>query len=84
MAVCNAGTGEVNFWHFPLLGKQKKLANVSLKIRKFGHDARKYRLVNTVTASFDTIMGQLSEMSQRKKSSYAVPQELELELIDMH
>jgi len=55
-----------------------------LKIRKFGHDARKYRLVNTVTASFDTIMGQLSEMSQRKKSSYAVPQELELELIDMH
>jgi len=29
-----------------------------------GHDVRKYRLVNPVTACFNTIMGQMTEMSQ--------------------
>jgi len=28
------------------------------------------RLVNTVTASFDTIMGQITKISQRKKTGF--------------
>ena len=35
---------------------------------QFGHDVRKYRLVNTFKARFNTIMRQMTEMSQRKNS----------------
>jgi len=33
--------------------------------------SREIRLVNTVTASFNTIPGQMTEMSQRKKIPYS-------------
>jgi len=39
------------------------------KLSQFGHNVRKYRLVDTVTASFNTISGQMTEMPQRKKTS---------------
>ena len=34
---------------------------------KFGHVVRKHRLVNTVTASFNSIVGQRTKMSHRKR-----------------
>jgi len=37
------------------------------KLGEFGYDVRKYRLVNSVTLSFNTIIGQITEMSQRQK-----------------
>jgi len=37
------------------------LYNDQKKLRQFGHNDRKYRLVNNVTASFGTIMGQMTE-----------------------
>jgi len=39
------------------------------KISLFGHDVRKWRVVNTVAETFNTIMGQMVETFQRKKSS---------------
>jgi len=36
------------------------------KSSQFGHNVVKGRVVNTVTSSFNTVMGQMSEMSQRK------------------
>ena len=36
-------------------------------LSQFGHNVWKYRLVNAITASFNTIIGQMTEMSQRKK-----------------
>ena len=41
------------------------------KLSQFGHDVRKYRPVNTVMASCNNIMGQMTEMSRRKKSQLA-------------
>jgi len=38
------------------------------KLSHFGHDVRKHRLENTVTASFNTSVRQTTEMSQRKKN----------------
>jgi len=38
------------------------------KLSQSGRNVRKYRLVDIATASFNTIMGQMTEMSQRKKS----------------
>jgi len=38
-----------------------------MKLSHFGHNDRKYRLVNTVTASFNNITGQMTETSQRNK-----------------
>ena len=38
------------------------------KIKSFVNNVQKGRLVNTVTATFNTIMGQMTKMSQRKKS----------------
>ena len=35
---------------------------------RLGHNVRKHRLVNTVTGSFNTIMGQMAEMSQQKNA----------------
>jgi len=43
------------------------LKNDRKKLSQFGHNVRKGRLVNTVTASFNTIMGQMTEMFQRNK-----------------
>jgi len=37
---------------------------------QFDRNVRMYSLVNTVTASFNTIMGQMTEMSQRKNQSW--------------
>ena len=37
------------------------------KLSQFGYDVRKDRLVNTVVASFDTLTGEMTEMSQGKK-----------------
>jgi len=36
------------------------------KLSQFGHNIRKYRLLNTVAASFNTTMGEMTEISQRK------------------
>jgi len=36
-------------------------------LNQFGHDVRKYRLVNTIMASFNTVIGEMTGMSQRKK-----------------
>jgi len=38
------------------------------KLTQFGHNVRKSKLVNTVSASFNTTMGQMTEISQRKKT----------------
>jgi len=37
-------------------------------LSRFGDNVRKYRLMNAVSASFNTIMGQTTEISQRKKT----------------
>jgi len=37
------------------------------KLSLFGHDVRKWRVANTVAATFNTIMGQMMETFQRKK-----------------
>ena len=34
------------------------------KLSQFGHNVRKHRLMNTVMASFNTIMGEMTEMSK--------------------
>jgi len=36
------------------------------KLGQFGHNVRNVRLVNTVTVSFKTFMGYMTEMSQKK------------------
>jgi len=36
------------------------------KLSQFGHNVRKCRLVSTITASFNTSMGQMTETSSRK------------------
>ena len=41
------------------------------KLSQFGHNVWKGKLVKTVTASFNTIMGKMTEMSQRKKETQA-------------
>jgi len=37
------------------------------KLSQFSHNVRKGRLANTLSASFDTITGQITEVFQRKK-----------------
>jgi len=37
---------------------------------RFGHNVRNYRLVKTVTASFNSTMGQTAETTQRKKTVF--------------
>ena len=37
------------------------------KLSQFGYNVPKYRLVNTVTASFITVVGKMTQISQRKK-----------------
>jgi len=38
------------------------------KLSQFDHDVRKYGVVSTVTGSFNAIIRQITEMSQRKKA----------------
>jgi len=40
------------------------------KLSYFGQSARKYKLMNTVMASFNTIVRQMTEMSQRKNTPF--------------
>jgi len=41
------------------------------KLSHFGQNVWKYRLINTVTASFNTTLRQMTEMSQRKKKQFS-------------
>jgi len=50
------------FGHTP-----KSLWNDRKTLRRFGQNVLKYRLKSTVTASFDTHVAQMTEMSQQKK-----------------
>jgi len=43
------------------------------KLAQFGDNVQNGRLVNTATAGFNAIMGQMTRMSQRKKSSNKLP-----------
>jgi len=38
------------------------------KLSQFGHNVRKYRLVNNVRRNFNSCVGQMTEMSQREKT----------------
>jgi len=40
------------------------------KTSHFGQNVRNYKLKNTVTASLNTTVGEMTEMAQRKKSRY--------------
>ena len=46
--------------HWPNFFKDRK------KVSGFGHNVSKYRAMHTVMASFNTTVGQMTEMSQRK------------------
>jgi len=48
-------------------GHRPKFFNDRKNLSQSGHTVWKYRLVNTVAASFNAIMGQMTEMSQRNK-----------------
>jgi len=39
-------------------------------LSQLGHNVRKYGPVNAVAANFNTIMGQMSERSQREKTDF--------------
>jgi len=43
-------------------------SNDRKKLNQFDHNVRKYEPVSTVSVSFNTIMGQMAEMSQWKKN----------------
>jgi len=43
-----------------------------ITVSQFGHHVRKRRLANAVSASFHTITGQMTEMSQRKNSVHSI------------
>jgi len=60
-------TGDGGWVYF--FGHRPNIFEVPKKqLSQFGHNVWKSRLVNTVTASFNTVTGQMTEMSQRKKS----------------
>jgi len=56
-------------WHqvFDRYDRKRTGLNDRKKLCQFGNNVRKYRRVNTVTVSFNT-MGQKTEMSQWKKN----------------
>jgi len=47
---------------------QTDFFNDPKKLSQFGYNVRKYRLVNIVTADCNTIIGQMTKMSPRKKN----------------
>ena len=52
-----------------LLSTKPRFLEIAEKITcPFGHNVQKYRLVNTVAASFNTSMGQMTEMLRRKNT----------------